>query len=355
MGRTGKSSILDLPIYLGIRAAMTGLLISPQEPTLRTAERLGRAFGDARFNRTRLDRAEQNLGVAFPDWDRDRVRETALNCYSHLFRLGVETAFASRLLSEDAWVDRLELDRDIGPAVESLVSAGPCLLITGHCGNWELLGYTMALLGFPMHALYRPIDLKPLDAWVRDTRQRRGLVLVDKFGAVRRLPSLLRNGAPIGFVADQNGGDRGVMVPYFGRLTSTYKSIGLLAMEFGATVVCGAAVRQPGPDLRYRVIATDVIAPEDWQAQPDPLFYLTARYRRAMERMVRTAPEQYLWMHRIWRSRPAHERQGKPFPERLKDKLRSLPWIGEEDLDRIVHQSALDAATLARTGATRLS
>ena len=49
---------------------------------------------------------------------------------------------------------------------KELLGDQPSIMLTGHCGNWELLGYTMALLGFPMHALYRPLDLRPMDQWV---------------------------------------------------------------------------------------------------------------------------------------------------------------------------------------------
>ena len=98
--------------------------------------------------------------------------------------------------------------------------------------------------------------------------------------------------------------------------------------------------------MRYAAEVVDVFGPEDWNAQPDPLFYITARYRRAMEEMVRRAPEQYLWMHRIWRSRPAHEKHKKPFPDHLRAKLAQLPWMTGEELERIVERSARDATEL---------
>jgi hypothetical protein len=62
--------------------------------------------------------------------------------------------------------------------------------------------------------------------------------------------------------------------------------------------------------------------------------------------MVRSAPEQYFWMHRIWRSRPAHERMGKPFPESLEAKLRNLHWMSPADVDAIIARSNADAAQL---------
>ena len=321
---------------------------------------VGRFFASARFNRKRVNRALEHLAQAFPEWPQERRRRYAALAYEHMFKLGVELTFTPRLLNEDSFLDRVALG-ELTLGVQALLRQGPCVLVTGHCGNWEVLGYTLAMLGVPVHALYRPLDLKPLDSWVRAARQRRGLVLIDKFGAVGRLPQLLADGKPVAFVADQNAGDRGLFVPYFGRLASTYKAVGLAALQFDATVICGmarrleegeaVASRRGGvsslPGFHYRIELFDVIRPQDWKSQPDPLFYLTARYRRALESMVRRAPEQYLWMHRMWKSRPRHERAGKPFPKALRDKLASLPWMTASELDAIIARSDADAAAIA--------
>lgn len=355
--------LLHQPAYLAARAALAAIGVTDPFACGDAGASLGRFYGGLGFNRKRLGRAIGNLRIAFPDWDEERVERCALESYGHLFRLGSELLQAPHMLTDDSWSRHLNLG-DLGPAVRTMLEARPCLMITGHCGNWEMLGYTLALLGFPMHALYRPLDLPPLDRWVRVTRQRRGLRPVDKFGAIRELPVLLAGGAPIGVVADQNGGDRGVFVPFFNRLASTYKSIGLLALQFNARIICGVARRADpgergpsGPEqgLGYRIELTDAFGPEDWRTHPDPLFYLTARYRRAIEVMVRRAPEQYLWVHRIWRSRPKHERAGRPFPAALEEKIRLLPWISDADIEQIKEHSRRDAATLAATGDTRLS
>lgn len=373
VGKRTKSAwwhpVADHATFGAIRAGLTLPLIAGLRPSTHAAESLGAWFGGAGFNRKRLQRAADNIAHAFPNWDEARRRETALASYQHLFRLGVEVAFTPRLLTEEGWMRHAEFD-GIAPTLRLLMEGKPLVLITGHCGNWESLGYTLALLGFPMHALYRPLDLKPLDTWVRQTRGRRGLQLVDKFGAVWKLPNLVQQGAPVAFVADQNAGDRGTFVPFFGRLASTYKSIGLLALQFDATVAVGQArrlhpgapgdgpvregfaARDDGDGLRYRIEVQDIIDPAEYRAQPDPLFYLTARYRRAIEAMVRRAPEQYLWMHRIWKSRPPHERAGKPFPPRLRQKLLDLPWMDEAEVERVVDQSDRDARRLAELGVT---
>jgi Kdo2-lipid IVA lauroyltransferase/acyltransferase len=373
------------PLTLAIRSAVTGMLSLGAEPSKALASSAGRAYATAPWNRRRLARAVGNLRVAYPAWPDDQCHAYAIHSYEHLFRLSVEMALAPRLFTEEGWLRHASVGR-IAPGVRALIEGRPCVLITGHVGNWEIVGYTIALLGFPMHALYRPIDLVPLDRWIRQVRERRGLMLLDKFGALKQLPEIMQSGGCVGFVADQNGGDRGVFVPFFDRLSSTYKSVGLLAMQFGATIVCGCArrtdapvsgpvaspacepalraqlegpaehwTRDSGRDRPYRIELADVFGPEAWVNHPDPLFYLSARFRLAIETMVRRSPEQYDWMHRVWRSRPKHERSNRPFPEALKEKLTLLPWMTSEGLARIIEHSERDARTLAATGQSKLS
>jgi KDO2-lipid IV(A) lauroyltransferase len=356
------------PQGIAARTAMTLPLVMGLSSALRAARAVGRAIPHMpKIGPKYMGRAVKNLTDAFPQWPQERIEQCAAQSLEHLCQIGVEVMYAPRLISHESFMRHL-IFTDVSPGVRELLASRPVILITGHVGNWELIGSAISMVGFPVHAVYRPFDLQLLDEWMVTTRQRRGLTLVSKFGAVKALPPMLKAGFPAGLVADQSGGDRGLFTPFFGRLTSTYKSIGILAQQTGATLVCGMARRmrhgEPTPagpwmdtptggrplqkdsnfpSLRYSVELVDMFGPEDWSKQPDPLYYLTARYRRAIEMMVRRAPEQYFWMHRIWRSRPAHERLGKPFPQMLKDKLASLPWMTSDDVEAVIERSRRDA------------
>ncbi|GJM18712.1 MAG: lipid A biosynthesis acyltransferase [Phycisphaeraceae bacterium] len=337
---------------------MVPLNVAGVGPSAALARRLGREFGKSPFNKTRVARAADRIAVALPELDAPARRDLVLESYEHLANLAVEMALAPRYLNEDSWVDYIELG-EIGGVIREMMTDGPVMLITGHCGNWEIVGYTLALLGFPMHALYRPLDVEPMDRFVRRTRERRGLMPLSKFGAIHELPAIMEAGGTVGFVADQNAGERGLFVPFFNRLASTYKTIGLVAQKYRAPVIVGQARRLPptpgGPRrLHHQLDMEDIIHPEDWESQPDPLFYLTARYRRAIERMVLRSPEQYLWMHRIWKSRPRHERLDREFPPALREKLAQLPWMTDADVEALVDRSDRDREWLRDNNATRM-
>lgn len=298
-----------------------------------------RGFGSLmyRFDKRHRSRAIRNIRRSLPEVDQAHAAAIAEQSMQHFIQLGVEVMFTPRLITLDSWADHVRLHH-LDEALDVMLSDRPTIMVTGHFGNWELLGYVLATVGLDLDALARPLDNPHINRWLLGIRQRQGMRIITKWGATERMAAIMEAGGNLGFIGDQNAGDRGLFVPFFNRLASAYKSIGLLAMSYNAAVICGYARRvvdHPRKSFHYQLGATDIIYPEDWADQPDPLFYLTARYSRALEAMVRLAPAQYLWMHRRWKSRPRHERQVKPMSDRLRAKLATLPWMTEAQLDQL--------------------
>ncbi|MEX0885136.1 MAG: lysophospholipid acyltransferase family protein [Phycisphaeraceae bacterium] len=317
--------------YLAARVVAAGLTSFNVQASLRTAHAAG-GWLYGRDHRHR-ERAKHHLAMAFPEFSDARIEAVGRASFSHLMKLGMEVLHTPRTLHPHTWSQHLEIG-DLGPALELLNARKPAILLTGHLGNWEVLGYVLALLGYDMAAIARPLDNPLINRWLLGIREKRGLEIITKFNATDRMLYVLRHAGALGFIADQNAGDKGLFVPYFGWLASTYKSIGLLAMRCRVPIVCGYAHRK-SDDFQYEVGVQDIIRPEDWASRPDPLYYITARYARAIEQMVRRRPEQYLWMHRRWKSRPRHERAGEAMPGLLREKIEALPWMDEATLRRL--------------------
>ncbi|MSR28872.1 MAG: hypothetical protein EXS03_04750 [Phycisphaerales bacterium] len=302
------------------------------DQNMRTAAALGSAY--YRFGARHRRRANGHIERSFPGLSPQDIESIAHRSVRSLFQMFmVESVAIPRLLTPSSWPSYVGTSGVQAP-LKLLMEDRPLLLVTGHCGNWELLGFVLALLNFRMSALARPLDNPWLDRWIRSVREARGLRIITKWGATTEVQRLIENGGRVGFIADQNAGDDGLFVPFFGRLASSYKSIGLLAMRHETPIIAGCA-RRINDQFRYELECQDIIRPEEWRDQPDPLFYITARFNRAIEMMVRRAPEQYLWVHRRWKSRPPYEHHGRPMPDRLKAKLRELPWMTDEEMDRL--------------------
>ena len=327
----GQSQFTNWWQYLLLRTGAMWMHMADVDTNLRRA----RFFGDIMY---RLDKRHRERGIAniarcFPEMSDEQVADTCKRSMYHLLELGVEIMFTTRLMNETSWPYRVKLT-NLTPGIRVMMSDTPSILVTGHVGNWEITGFWLATVGMDLDAIARPIDNPLVNEWLAGVRRRRGMRLIDKFGASETMPKVMAAEGMLGFIGDQNAGPRGLFVPFFGRLASAYKSIGLMAMRYNAPIICGYSHRMHGR-FEYSIGVQDVIYPEDWEAQPDPLYYITARYTKAIEEMVRIAPEQYLWLHRRWKSRPRHELQGKPMPRALRAKLEALPWMTDELMNEV--------------------
>ena len=185
----------------------------------------------------------------------------------------------------------------------STIEGKSLILVTGHYGSFELMGHVLACLGLDVAAVMRPLDNVYLNRFVVQSRRTHGLTLLDKKGAMYRARNLLAGGSLLAFIADQDAGRKGIFVGFFGQPASTYKSIGLLAMTTQSPIVVGYT-RRRGNGAQYDVAVQRVIHPHEWADKDDPLTWITQTFTSAMEAFIRVAPEQYLWIHRRWKSQP---------------------------------------------------
>ncbi|MFQ5430012.1 MAG: lysophospholipid acyltransferase family protein [Phycisphaerae bacterium] len=251
-------------------------------------------------------RAERHIRLAFPDLDDAAVSSMARASMQQLAMLAVEVLLTPRLITPWTWARHITLHR-LDEAIRALLARKGCIMLTAHYGNWELLGYALATLGFDVVAVMRPLDNPYLNRYLLERRERSGLRLLYKKGASRSAAEVLESGGALCFIADQNAGRKGLFVDFFGRKASTYKSIGLLAMAHDVPIIVGCA-RRRSRRFEYEVCVNRIIRPEEWRDREDPLMWITQAYSRAMEDFIRVAPEQYLWIHRRWKTRPKEER-----------------------------------------------
>ncbi|GAG49860.1 unnamed protein product, partial [marine sediment metagenome] len=155
--------------------------------------------------------------------------------YEHLGLVVVEYARMWNLRPGDlaGWIAPDGVER-----LQAVLAGGRgAVCITGHLGNWELAGHCLAVNGVPLHALYRPLENPYLDRLLRRMREQSGMRVYEKRDAVRGMLRVLRAGEAVGLLVDQDGGDAGVFVPFFGRLASTLPTAARIARRTGAAIL----------------------------------------------------------------------------------------------------------------------
>ena len=279
----------------------------PIEMNLRTARWMGRAWWAVM--RRHRDRALDNLRPALGSrYSAAQLRRIARQSFEHFAQVYlVEVVMTPRAVNEWSWARYIELD-NLGPALRELLATRGTLLLTGHFGNYELLGYAICRLGIPLTAVMRPVDNPLINRYLVASRAAGGLALLYKKGVSAVASDVIDRGQPLCFIADQDAGRKGLFVDFFGRPASTYKSIALLALQKQVPIIVGYATRVR-PGFHYRIGVERIIQPAEWQNQEDPLRWITQTYTRALEDAIRRWPEQYLWVHRRWKHRPKTERQ----------------------------------------------
>jgi Kdo2-lipid IVA lauroyltransferase/acyltransferase len=304
MGKKERNDFIDRLQYIGLRLVSMGLHCFPVNLNLQTAQMLGNFM--YAIDRRHRERALGNLRRSFPDMPEAERETLARRSMQQLFMLFIEVLFTTRLIHLDTLWQYVETE-NFREVLQLLMRRDQgLLLLTGHYGNWEVLGYVLATMGFDTTSIARPLDNPYINHWILGVREKMGQRIIAKKGATTEVTEVLEQHGTVGFIADQNAGSKGIFVDFFGRAASTYKSIGLLAMEYRVPVVVGYA-RRINDQFRFHVSVEAIIYPEEWDSQDDPLRYITQRYTRAIEDFVRRDPGQYLWVHRRWKSRPKGE------------------------------------------------
>lgn len=206
-------------------------------------------------------------------------------------------------------IDRAYVERWVRPSpgsrerLEAALGRGRgVIFIAGHFGNWELGGIVGALHGYPTMVLVREQGWPRLNRLLTQYRESKGCRVVTKGFALRELIRGLREGKVIGILADQDAGKNGVLSPLFGRLASTASGAMELSLKTGAPILPLFIVREKGP--AYWMVVGEPLEIPARGTREERVRAGIAAYLRALERKIRERPEQWLWLHRRWKSTP---------------------------------------------------
>ena len=271
----------------------------PAPVALAVGRRLGDLTALALPRRRRV--ALANVAQAFPELSVTERRRVARRGWQHLGMTVIELA---RLLGRPLQATLGEMTLDGLEHLQiAMAEHRGALMLSAHLGNWEYLSAAAHLTGYPLSIVVRPLDSPALDAVAARMRLKTGVELIDKRGALRPVLEALRRRRMVGVLLDQNAARReSVFVPFFGHVASTSRSLALLSIRTGAPIVPIFTAREaPG---RHRVVIEPPLPRPTVNDPEQAIVEMTARCNQIIEAAIRKTPEQWLWAHDRWRTRP---------------------------------------------------
>ncbi len=243
--------------------------------------------------------ALRNLEFAMPEISPARRNEIAAGVYRSIARLLVAFAKFPQISKANisGWIryegfEHFERARAAGRGV---------LFATAHLGNWELSAFAHGLLTGPMHVIVRPLDNPAIDRLIERRRALSGNRIIEKKDFARTLVKALHANEAVGILIDQNSSlDQGVFVDFFGVPACAGTGFAKIAARTGAAVIPGFALWSE-KERRY---VLRFYPPVEITGRVDED---TARLQGVLESVIREYPDQWLWIHRRWKTRPPGE------------------------------------------------
>jgi KDO2-lipid IV(A) lauroyltransferase len=273
---------------------------TPRRAVLAVGRRLG--FLWARLDARHLAIARDNLRRAFPEWDEARVDRTARGVYAHF-----GTVILDLLWMEGRPVEELLALADLD-GVEHLQNARAAgrgvISPSAHFGNWEIQAIASVPLVGPVASIARPLDNPALDRRLVAVRTSTGNTVIYKQKALANVMKTIRDGGIVAVLIDQNVQAKdGIFVRFFGRPASTTTVAAAVALKTGCAIVPVRCALQPNG--RYLM---SYGPPVEWSGsgrRDDDVAALTQHLTTIVEGWVRERPEQWLWLHRRWKTQPS--------------------------------------------------
>jgi KDO2-lipid IV(A) lauroyltransferase len=278
---------------------------------------LARAVGSALarllfFFRPPLRRAAHfNLRLAFPEWTDSECRRVVRSLVRQVGWMAGEFSQFPRYTRQG--IERIVVLDGFENFDAAQRRGKGVLFLTGHTSAWELAPFAQALYGYPLHFLIRPLDNPLVDALINRYRCLSGNTPIEKNRSARAMLKILADGGTIGVLIDQNTSlEEGVFVDFFGLPACTTTGLARIALRTDAVVVPGFLFwdeHMRKYHLRFEP-AIHIVRTGD---EARDIRENTALFTRAVEDYVRRHPDQWLWVHRRWKTRPTGEKPLYPF------------------------------------------
>ncbi len=253
------------------------------------------------FDKRGRKKVLKNLSIAFVDLEEQKKIEIARNFYIHLIKNIVEFIKLSGN-ERGVLLKSVEIENENILRKEFEKGKG-LIIITAHLGNWELLGAKLVAEGYPLNVIAKDQEDTYLNTVLVKTREKLGMINISKKTvSYKKILEVLKKGEVVGLLADQNGGKGGVFVNFFGLPASTYKGPAFFAFRSESPALPVFCLRTKMNTHKIKVLPP--INVDNQKEKSKFIFEFTQAYTSIIEEEIRKCPEQWLWLHNRWKTKP---------------------------------------------------
>jgi KDO2-lipid IV(A) lauroyltransferase len=241
-----------------------------------------------------------NLQIAFPEKDAAWRRSMAYFSYLHFSLMILEFMKMQKwdLKRVEQKIEKL----DIEVALKSYKAGKGGIIVSGHFGNWELGASYLFGRGVRSAVIQQRQHNILVNERMKEYRQKWGMEVIYSRGGVKASEIAVKKGKIIALLGDQDAGERGVFVPFFGRLSSTHIGAAVLKLRSGAPLFLGTCIRLTCQKFYFTI--KPILLHDQLNLTDENVGMVTAEIQKHLEKEVRKHPKQYFWMHRRWKTAP---------------------------------------------------
>jgi len=249
--------------------------------------------------------AEFNLRLAFPDWTATQRAAVIRKMTRNLGWMVAEFAHLPKYSKQN--IEDLVILDGHENFLQGHQQGKGVLYLTGHIGAWELSSFAHALYGYPLHYMARPLDNRKLDQLVNQYRSLSGNRPIFKNESARTMLKVLKDAGTVGILADQNTmREEGVFVDFFGTPACATTGLARVALHTGAAVVPGYVYWDPQLE-KYRLRFEPPVELTRTGNTDRDILENTQKFTKVLEQIIRKYPDQWVWLHGRWNTRPPGE------------------------------------------------
>jgi len=306
MPKKPRNDLKDRLTAALVKGLFAALRIPPLWACATAASALGAAAAALDGKHRRIMMRQMRLAFG-PEMGDAELKRLSRACYRHEVLTLMEIARLPKTANARWIKSHIDLtDKAHGQKLKDAGEQG-VLVITGHIGNWELLAHAAALAEFPVTALARPLKNPYLNSELERLRTLTGNRIRHKNNSISEIRRILDAGEWACFIYDQNGGPKDAFIPFFGVPAATWRSASFLQWKCAAPIIVATLSREDWKGARHKLNVHCTLMPQQGETRQETEERVLSGINDAFERAIRAHPEQWIWQHRRWKTRPEGE------------------------------------------------